>query len=134
VEEFDIKTTRELLLFELDIEMLLFCMPEKTTFSPIPKFPSMERDLAIIVDEERPSSAVVGAVRDYPSDFIEEVSLFDAYQGKGVPEGKKSLGIGVTYRSRERTLTEEEVESLHAEIVKHVIEKTGGELRTRRAV
>jgi phenylalanyl-tRNA synthetase beta chain len=134
VERFDIKTTQELLLFELDIEMLLFCVPEAIVFSPIPKFPSVERDMAIIVDEERPSSAVVGAVRDYPSDFIEEVSLFDSYRGKGVPEGKKSLGIGVTYRSRERTLTEEEVESLHAEILKHVIEKTGGELRTRGPV
>jgi phenylalanyl-tRNA synthetase beta chain len=68
-------------------------------------------------------------IRTFPSELIENVSVFDYYKGGNIPEGKKSLAFSITYRSKDRTLTDEEVEKLHSSIVEHILGKTGGELR-----
>ncbi|MDP3112479.1 MAG: hypothetical protein Q8M71_10300, partial [Thermodesulfovibrionales bacterium] len=83
----------------------------------------------IIVDERLSSSDVGNLIRAYPSELIEEVSIFDLYKGKHIPEGEKSLAFTIRYRSRSRTLTETEVEDLHQNIVKYITAETGGKLR-----
>jgi phenylalanyl-tRNA synthetase beta chain len=65
----------------------------------------------------------------FPSELIEEVSVFDYFKGGNIPEGKKSLAFSIMYRSKEKTLTDEEVEKLHSSLVEHIIQKTGGEMR-----
>jgi phenylalanyl-tRNA synthetase beta chain len=62
-------------------------------------------------------------------DLVENVELFDYYKGKNIPQDRKSLAVRITYRSPERTLTDDEVESAHAALVKHLLNKTSGELR-----
>jgi phenylalanyl-tRNA synthetase beta chain len=68
-------------------------------------------------------------IKTFPSELIEDVSVFDFYKGGNIPSGKKSLAFSIVYRSMERTLRDDEVESLHSAIVNHIIDKTGGELR-----
>jgi phenylalanyl-tRNA synthetase beta chain len=119
----------EIVVFELDIDMLLQLVPEKITYRQIPKYPSIERDIAIIMDEGLSSAQVAEWLRRYGSEFIENVELFDHYRGKNIPQGKKSLAFRITYRSPDRTLTDDEIETIHGELIKYILKKTGGELR-----
>ncbi len=128
-EKLDLKKQKpEIVLFELNLDVLLSLIPDSLQYSAIPKYPPIERDIAIIVDETIPSSHIREMIKTFPSELIEDVSVFDYYKGGNIPAGK-SLAFSIVYRSMERTLREEEVESLHSSIVNYIIEKTGGELR-----
>src|SRR4030042_1088460 len=130
VEKLDIKKHKpEIVLFEIDLDLLMKYIPDSITYTPIPKYPSVERDVAVVVNEDIPASDILDMIRVFPSEIIEEVSVFDYYKGGNIPEGKKSLAFSITYRSKERTLTDEEVEKLHFSIVEHILNKTGGEMR-----
>jgi phenylalanyl-tRNA synthetase beta chain len=130
VGKLDLKIPKpEIVVFEINLEKILAASPEKLTYAPIPKYPAIERDIAIILDDSLTSAAVLEGLSAYPSGFIEKVELFDYYRGKNIPQGKKSLGCRITYRSLERTLTDEEVETAHAGLVAYILQKTGGELR-----
>ncbi len=130
VEELDLKKQKpEIVVFEINLEKLLQYIPERLKFIPIPKYPQIERDISIIVDDNIPSSQIREIIESFPSELIEEISLFDHYKGAHIPANKKSLAFNIVYRSQERTLTDEEVEELHSELIKYIIEKTGGELR-----
>lgn len=130
IERLDLKKKRpEIVIIEINLDHLLKLIPESITYTPIPIYPCVERDIAIVVHEDVPASEILEMIGSFPSELIEEVSIFDYYRGGNIPEGRKSLAFGITYRSKEKTLTDEEVELLHASLVKHVLEKTGGELR-----
>ena len=130
VEKLDLKIPKpEIVVFELNIERLLAAVPARLTYSPIPKYPAVERDIAIILDDALSSAEVMRELSEYPSGYLEKVELFDAYKGKNIPQGRKSLGYRITYRSAERTLTDEEIETVHAGLVEYILRKTGGELR-----
>lgn len=130
IEKLDLKKPKpEIVLLELNLDVLLSLIPDSCLYSAIPKYPPIERDIAVIVDQTIPSSQIREMIRVFPSELIEDVSVFDSYKGGNIPSGKKSLAFSIVYRSIERTLREEEVESLHASIVNQIIEKTGGELR-----
>jgi phenylalanyl-tRNA synthetase beta chain len=72
---------------------------------------------------------VLSLFRTFPSEIIEHVELFDHYKGKNLPQDMKSVGIRVTYRSKDRTLVEGEVESVHCALVERVLQKTGAIIR-----
>lgn len=130
VEKLDLKVPKpEIIVFEMDLDKLISMIPVSLEYSPVPKFPCIERDIAIIVDENLSASDVENLIRVYPSELIEDVSIFDLYKGKNIPDGKKSLAFSIRYRSVNRTLTEAEVETLHLGIVKYIKAETGGELR-----
>ena len=130
VEKLDLKKQKpEIVLFEINLDLLLKLVPDLIQYSSIPKFPPVERDIALIVDEAIPSAKITEVVNSYPSELIEEVSVFDNFKGGNIPQGKKSLAFNIIYRSKERTLTDEEIESLHSSLVAFIAEKTGGELR-----
>ncbi len=119
----------EIVLFEIDLDRFLPAVPDSMRFSPLPKFPSVERDIAVIVDEQIPSSRIREIIASFPTHLIETVTLFDCFRGGSIPPGKKSLAFNIVYRSMERTLTEGEVEDLHERLVEHVLELTSGEIR-----
>lgn len=121
----------EILLIEIDLDRLLLSIPETPRFVPLPKYPHIERDIAIIVDESLPASAVIDIIKTYQSGLIEGVSIFDFYKGKNIPQGKKSLAFSVRYRAEDRTLTDSEIEDLHASLVSFVSSKSGGTIRGR---
>ena len=129
VEGLDLKKKMEVVLFEINLNSLLLSMPDSIQYVPIPRYPCIERDIAVLVNEEIPASEITKVIKAFPSELIEEVSIFDYYKGSNIPSGKKSLAFSILYRSRERTLTDEEVEKLHSSVVEHIIRKTGGELR-----
>ncbi len=131
VEKLDLKKQRpEIVLFELNLGLFLACVPDSIRYSPTPKYPSVERDIAIVLDETIPSSHIQEVIRTFGTDLIEQVSVFDYFKGGAIPRGKKSLAFNIVYRSKDRTLTDEEVEKLHNSLVSYVLEKTGGELRS----
>jgi phenylalanyl-tRNA synthetase beta chain len=130
VEKLDLKKEKpEIVLFELGLDMLFHVIPDSLRYSPVPRYPSVERDIAVVVDESIPSSRITEIINGFRSELIEQVSVFDYFKGANIPDGKKSLAYSIVYRSNERTLREEEVERLHSSLVDYIVEKTGGELR-----
>jgi len=92
--------------------------------------PAVERDFAFVVDANVTAEQIVKAARGAERTLIEQVSVFDVYEGKGVPEGKKSLAITVRLQPKNRTLTDVEIEAVAQKIVAAVVKATGGTLRT----
>ena len=93
-------------------------------------FQPVVRDFAFLVDEDLPAEKLLRAARGSEKALISEVALFDAYSGKGIEPGKKSLAIAVTLQPRDKTLTDAEIEAVAAKIVAAVEKATGGTLRT----
>ncbi len=130
VEKLDLKKhAPEIILFEIDLEVLFSYVTQSVQYIPIPKYPYIERDVSIIVDEDIPAIKIKDIIMSYPSELIEEVSIFDYYKGSNIPSSKKSVALNILYRSKEKTLTDEEVERIHLSLIKYLIENTGGELR-----
>lgn len=127
-EAFDIKG--DIAVAEIyNTDKLLKALPPKTTYAPIPRYPYAERDAALVVNDEVPVSAVKKEILGVESDIIEAVTLFDIYKGKPIPSDKKSLAFSIRYRSAERTLTDQEVDKLHSEIIQRLQRNLGAELR-----
>ncbi len=117
-------------------EVFLDALPEpkqkgkaRATFAPSP-FPAVERDFAFVLDAKITADEVVRAARNVEKTLVERIDVFDVYEGKGVPEGKKSLAIAVRLQSRDRTLTDAEIDVVAQKIVAAVTKATGGMLRT----
>jgi phenylalanyl-tRNA synthetase beta chain len=117
-------------------EVFLDAIPEarqkgkaRPAFAPSP-YPAVERDFAFVLDAKIAADDVIKAARGVDRVLIERVDVFDLYEGKGVPEGKKSLAITVRLQPRERTLTETEIETVAQKIVAAVTKATDGVLRT----
>ena len=94
-----------------------------------PMFPSTSRDVAMIVDEGLPVGHIEEAIRDLGLPLLDDVKLFDIYRGLPVPPGKKSVAYSITYRSDERTLTDQEADAAHQAVLDMLREKFGAELR-----
>ena len=130
VEKLGLKKQKpDICLFEINLEKLFAKIPDSIQYKPIPKFPAVERDVALIVNEDLPSIKIKELISSFSTELIEKVSIFDHFKGGNIPEGRKSLAFNIVYRAKERTLTDEEVEAQHTQLVKYLIEKTGAELR-----
>jgi phenylalanyl-tRNA synthetase beta chain len=97
-------------------------------FSELEKFPTVTRDVAMIVPEEIPHEKILGAIENPKEPLLESVELFDLFTEK-VGESRKSLAYRLTYRDRSRTLTNEEVNAAHAKIRERLRSDLGAELR-----
>jgi phenylalanyl-tRNA synthetase beta chain len=100
-------------------------------FVPLPSYPAAPRDLAIVVDEQVPAGQILGLVRETAGELAEQVEMFDLYSGKQIESGKKSIGIAITYRSRERSLSSEEVDAAQQRIVAALKSKFTADIRER---
>lgn len=98
-------------------------------YTPISRFPSVTRDLALIVGEEVPAGDVVAALRA-SSRLVRDVGVFDVFTGKAVAAGKKSLGVRLVYQAEDRTLTDEEVNAACGEAFNQVAATFGAQLRS----
>jgi phenylalanyl-tRNA synthetase beta chain len=117
-------------------EIFLDAIPEpkskgkgRPPFVPSP-FQPVERDFAFVVDAKVSAEEIVKAAKAAERALIEKVDIFDVYEGKGVPEGKKSLAISVRLQPRDKTLTDAEIDAIAQKIVEAVTKATGGVLRT----
>jgi phenylalanyl-tRNA synthetase beta chain len=113
--------------FRLSLEALLRAARLVPQHRPIPRFPAVLRDLAVVVRDDVPSASVEALVREEP--LVASVTLFDVYRGAPLPPGKKNLAFAIAYRAADRTLTDAEADAAHARIVKHLAEALGAELR-----
>ncbi len=114
-------------LFEVDLEKLLSFAGAVLRYQPIPRFPGIVRDLALVVDAGLDASKVQGVIQGFP--LVSQVTLFDVYSGDQVPRGKKSLAFSIRYQSLQRTLTDEEVDHTQQEIVERLQLELGATLR-----
>jgi len=105
------------LLAELNLDLLLARRNPAKSFKPLPQFPSIRRDVAMLVAENVTHDTVLTAVKQAKPANLESVELFDVFRGKNVPAGQKSMAYAFTYRSAEKTLTDLEVNSAHAKVV-----------------
>src|SRR6266545_856576 len=104
-----------LVAFEIDVEPLL-AASRIPRASSLPRYPSVERDLAVVVEETVAAGAVLAVIKESAGDLLEQVRAFDEYRGTQVAEGHKSVAFTLTFRSPERTLTDAEVDKVMSEI------------------
>ncbi len=130
VEALDIKAQKpSIIVIEMDLSRTISSSKREVVYRPLPKYPFVERDTAVVVNAGLQAAEIITYLKSYPSDLIEDISIFDVYQGANIGEGKKSVAFNVRYRSPDRTLTDEEVESLHQSLVEYIMDKTAGQLR-----
>ena len=116
-------------VFELDFKKLESYASRRISFQPLPKYPTVVRDLAIVADETFEAQAVLDTIAQSSDLPVESVRVFDLYRGAPLPAGKKSLAYSISYRASERTLTDDEVNRLHQRLVERVTRQLGVELR-----
>jgi phenylalanyl-tRNA synthetase beta chain len=116
-------------LFQLDAHALLAAATLVTQATALSKFPSVLRDLAVVVPSEMPAEKVQAVILEVGQPLVDQARVFDVYEGKQVGEGKKNLAFALRYRSADRTLTDTEVTDAHAKIVAEVTQRLGGALR-----
>jgi phenylalanyl-tRNA synthetase beta chain len=115
---------------ELDLANLIAYgfTPRKTIESP-PRFPAIRRDLALVLDRNFPADMVVKTIRECGSSLLESVEVFDVYEGTAIGAGRKSVALACRYRGKDRTLTDEEVNRVHAVLIEQARTRLGAELR-----
>jgi phenylalanyl-tRNA synthetase beta chain len=114
--------------FELILDAVPDSKPKKTNFTASP-YQAVERDFAFVVNSAATADEIVKAAKTAERTLIEQVAVFDLYEGKGVPDGKKSLAITVRLQPKDKTLTDAEIEAVGQKIVAAVAKATGGTLR-----
>jgi len=98
-------------------------------YRPLPQYPAVERDLALLVRDEVPADTVLDAVRRRAVDLLEEVVVFDVYRGEGLPSGTRSVAIRLRFRAPERTLKDKEVDRVVQGVLARLKEELGVEAR-----
>ena len=109
-KNYDIDT--KVYCFTLDVDLMFENAQLEKTFIPLPKYPAVSRDLAVICDEDIPVLTLEKEIAKAAGKLLEEVKLFDVYQGKQIEAGKKSVAFNIVMRSAEATLTEEQINSV----------------------
>jgi phenylalanyl-tRNA synthetase beta chain len=126
-EKFEFADT-PVLAAEFDLEKLRNAQPEYEIV-PVPAFPPMLEDIALIVDESIPAATVEGLIRQTGGNMLTEARLFDVYRDEKIGAGKKSLAYALTYQAPDRTLTDKEAAKIRNKIVKRLAHEIGAELR-----
>jgi len=119
LENFGLKQSA--FIFELDLNRMVSLTPDARQARPLPKFPSVARDVTLIIDRDIESVSVLKHVTSQKEGLVEALHLFDVYQGKPIPGNKKSISFRIAYRSDEKTLEDEEIHPLHEKITERLI-------------
>lgn len=114
---------------ELDIDLLIKKASTDIKFTDLPRYPASSRDLAIIVEERLPAWDIIQTIKETGNDLVEKVELFDIYTGDQIKKGFKSLAFSITYRAKDRTLTDEEINRVHDRIREKLVKEFNGTLR-----
>ena len=117
-------------LFELNFERLVSRVEPTKQFETIPIYPSVNRDLAIVLDADTPASRPTEIIKSAGGELVSALHLFDVYTGEQVPQGKKSLAFAIEYRSAAETLTDEIVDRVHGAILEQLERELGATLRS----
>lgn len=123
----DLDLPDNIYLFEFSIKNII--KQEKTRYKPISKYPSVKRDISIVIDEKALLEDVLKCARNDGSELLTNLELFDVYQGEGIEKGKKSLALGLTFQATSSTLKDEEVEAIMDKVVDGLNNNFGAKLR-----
>jgi phenylalanyl-tRNA synthetase beta chain len=116
-------------VYEIDIDILTDFFSGEVCYKGLPRFPSVIRDVAFVIDEDMEADKMLNIGRDMGKELLDKVCIFDVYSGGSITQGKKSLGLRFVYRAPERTLTDDEVSQVHSGIVKRIVDLTGAKIR-----
>ena len=126
-EEMDIPVP--IIASEINLELFLTESKNSIQFEEIPPFPTIWRDLNLIVAEETPSGEVLGVIRSQGGPWVRRVELFDLYRGRPLEEGQKALTYRIEYGAKDRTLTDEQVNEAREDLLKVLKKEIGATLR-----
>lgn len=127
LQNFDI--SKRVYATEVNITKMLSYVKEQKTYSLISKYPMIERDIALVVDNEVKSRDIIEIIKNNGGDILKQVQLFDIYTGEQIEEGKKSLAYKVGFQSNERTLKDKEVKDAFERILQSLNERFSINLR-----
>ena len=120
---------KETYAFEIDFEAIIAAPKEVITQQPIPKFPGVTRDVALLVDETVTHQQIVKTIKENGGKFLKEVHLFDIYQGKGIEHGKKSVAYSMSFLNPEATLVDEDINKAFTKLVAALETECGAAIR-----
>ncbi|WP_412463644.1 phenylalanine--tRNA ligase subunit beta [Flavobacterium mekongense] len=127
LKHFDIK--QEVFYADFNWNLILKLIGSKIKFTDIPKYPEVRRDLALLVDETVAFDAIYNIARQTEKSLLKAVNLFDVYQGKNLPEGKKSYAVSFTLQDSSKTLTDEQIDKIMSKLLKNMENELGASLR-----
>ena len=117
------------LLAELNLDLLLARRNPNKSFRPLPAFPAIRRDIAMILPAATTHESILQVIKQAKPANLEAVELFDVFRGKNVPAGQKSMAYAFTYRHADRTLTDAEVNAVHDKLVVHLKQRLQATVR-----
>lgn len=116
-------------VFEIDLDKLLAKKVGKMKYKEISKYPSVNKDLALVVDKNITSKEIEMNIKKAGGSLLTNIKVFDVYEGIGIPEGKKSVAYALTFEKSDRTLTDEEINNAMDKIIELVEKKMNATLR-----
>ncbi|MBE0466200.1 MAG: phenylalanine--tRNA ligase subunit beta [Candidatus Desulforudis sp.] len=116
---------------EVDLETMVALEKQSPMFTPLPRFPSVDRDLAVVIRKDFPVAEVTAVIRQAGGEFLREVRLFDVYEGRQIRKGCRSLGFALNFRAEDRTLTDEEIGQYLGKVVGALENAFQAELRAQ---
>ena len=119
----------EVYALEVDFDALVNDAKPEKQYKPMPKYPAVVRDLAILADDETLASDIESLIKKKSGNLFSELSLFDVYKGKQVPEGKKSMAYKLTLQAIDRTLTDEDINKTVSNVLDALKKDLNAELR-----
>ena len=123
------KCESRLIVAQLDLEAMIENAKLFKPYKGLSRFPAVNRDLAFVIDAEIYAGELLDCVKSSAGELLESIKVFDVYSGKGVPEGKKSIALALSFRHEQRTLVDKEIVEIVNRILSDVFNKLGGTLR-----
>lgn len=114
---------------EIDLDVLFENSNTNKMYKPLPKFPAVTRDIALLVDDAVLVQEIENVISQAGGNLVKTIKLFDVYKGAQIPEGKKSIAYAISYRDDKKTLTDNEVNKVHDKILRSLEYKLGATLR-----
>jgi len=127
LEKMDLK--KKAAVFEIDAESIGSAFSEDIQYYGMPRYPAVTRDVAFILGNDIEAEKAIAAADVQHQDLLDKIEVFDIYTGKNIPEGSKSLALRFTYRSAEKTLTDDEVNKVHGAVVRAIMDATSAKIR-----
>jgi phenylalanyl-tRNA synthetase beta chain len=127
---YDLRSEAPIQAAELDLDALIALSPDRWTLDPVPVFPPVLEDIAVVVGEGVPAAQVEATIRQAGGKLLAGVRLFDVFRGEQIGAGNKSLAYSLTYQAPDRTLTDAEAAQVRGKIVRRLEQEVGAHLRS----
>jgi phenylalanyl-tRNA synthetase beta chain len=124
-----LKIEGKIVIFDIDFEKLQELVSEEHAYRPVSKYPAVLRDIAVLVPHFTRVEEVLNVIETAGGMLVQDVDLFDIYEGEELPEGKKNLAFHIVYQAEDRTLTSKEVDAVHNKIIKSLEENEEWQVR-----